>query len=184
MDDRRELPRLSSWPAALAVLNALLHLAVVGRYGYFRDELYYVACGERLAWGATSTTRRSWRWSRGLPLRSSAPRSSACGSCPSSPARRWCWRPGCWPASSGDGASLRPLAGHCVIVAPVFLFNFHILSMNVFDVLFWTLGAWIVARLLRTENPRLWLAFGALAGIGLLNKWSYPGLFTLPASSA
>jgi 4-amino-4-deoxy-L-arabinose transferase-like glycosyltransferase len=27
------------------------HLAFASRYGWFRDELYYVACARRLAWG-------------------------------------------------------------------------------------------------------------------------------------
>ena len=30
---------------------ALLHLATSWRYGYFRDELYFIACAKHLAWG-------------------------------------------------------------------------------------------------------------------------------------
>src|SRR5215216_5656880 len=29
----------------------LTHLLTNGRYGYFRDELYYIACGQHLAFG-------------------------------------------------------------------------------------------------------------------------------------
>src|SRR5439155_25166601 len=29
----------------------LVHLLTNGRYGYFRDELYYIACGQHLAFG-------------------------------------------------------------------------------------------------------------------------------------
>src|SRR4029077_78195 len=29
----------------------LVHFMWNGRYGYFRDELYYAACGQHLAWG-------------------------------------------------------------------------------------------------------------------------------------
>ena len=37
------------WGVALATLA--LHLATNGQYGFFRDELYFIACGQRLAWG-------------------------------------------------------------------------------------------------------------------------------------
>src|ERR1051325_3302981 len=32
-------------------LALLVHLLTNGRYGYFRDELYYIACGRHLAFG-------------------------------------------------------------------------------------------------------------------------------------
>src|SRR5579862_9443462 len=34
-----------------AVVACLVHFLWNGRYGYFRDELYYAACGQHLAWG-------------------------------------------------------------------------------------------------------------------------------------
>ena len=35
----------------LAGVKLLFHLLAAGRYGIFRDELYYLACGEHLDWG-------------------------------------------------------------------------------------------------------------------------------------
>src|SRR5208282_2982398 len=38
---------------ALALVTVALHLWVNGSYGYFRDELYFIACGRHPAWGYT-----------------------------------------------------------------------------------------------------------------------------------
>src|SRR5271165_115726 len=46
--------RFSSGPAIvlyLALAKLLLHLLTATRYGIFRDEMYYVACSQHLAWG-------------------------------------------------------------------------------------------------------------------------------------
>jgi 4-amino-4-deoxy-L-arabinose transferase-like glycosyltransferase len=35
----------------LAALKLAIHLPAIAHYGYFRDELYYIACAKHLAWG-------------------------------------------------------------------------------------------------------------------------------------
>jgi len=45
-------------------------------------------------------------------------------------------------------------------------------SMNAFDYLFWAAGFYLLIRIFKTDNRRLWLAFGGVAGLGLLNKIS------------
>jgi hypothetical protein len=42
---------LSSPAIGLALLTAALHLWANGSYGYFRDELYFIVCGQRPDWG-------------------------------------------------------------------------------------------------------------------------------------
>jgi hypothetical protein len=41
-----------------------------------------------------------------------------------------------------------------------------------FDYLWWVLIAYFTIRLLKSENPRWWLAIGAAVGLGLLTKYS------------
>jgi 4-amino-4-deoxy-L-arabinose transferase-like glycosyltransferase len=52
------------------------------------------------------------------------------------------------------------------------LATFHLLSTAAFDLLFWSAVTFLTLRVLRTGNERLWLAVGAVAGVGLLNKWT------------
>ena len=37
--------------ASLSMATLLLHVLADSNYGYFRDELYFLACGRHLAWG-------------------------------------------------------------------------------------------------------------------------------------
>src|SRR6059036_2807839 len=37
--------------AVFSIVALLVHLLTNGRYGYFRDELYYIACSRHLDWG-------------------------------------------------------------------------------------------------------------------------------------
>jgi hypothetical protein len=64
------------------------------------------------------------------------------------------------------------MAGVATGLAPVVLSLGSIYSMNAFDLLFWALLGWILVRVLSGGSERLWLAFGAVAGLGLLNKIS------------
>ena len=48
----------------------------------------------------------------------------------------------------------------------------HQFAMNAFEPLFWGGLAYVVLRIIKTRNTKLWLVFGAIAGVGLLNKYS------------
>ncbi len=72
----------------------------------------------------------------------------------------------------GGGRFAQALAGLCVIVAPYYLASASFLSMNVVEPLFWMGSIWVILRIARTGDSRLWLRFGVLAGLGLQNKHS------------
>jgi len=47
-----DLPPLATWPVlSVAAALAAVLIGVASRYGYHRDELYFIACGQHLAWG-------------------------------------------------------------------------------------------------------------------------------------
>src|SRR5262249_41442322 len=48
----------------------------------------------------------------------------------------------------------------------------HQFAMNSFESLFWGGLAYVVLRIIKTGNTKLWLVFGTIAGVGLLNKYS------------
>src|SRR5439155_790539 len=56
--------------------------------------------------------------------------------------------------------------------APIYLTFDNFLSMNSFEPLFWMSCAAIVLRILNGGDARLWLLFGVIGGIGVLNKHS------------
>src|SRR6185369_13898603 len=64
------------------------------------------------------------------------------------------------------------LAALTVLTAPLWMVLFSIHTMNALDQLVWAAGAWLVIRIVRDDWPAGWLWFGALCGIGLLNKHS------------
>jgi 4-amino-4-deoxy-L-arabinose transferase-like glycosyltransferase len=159
--------------ALLAAAKLALHLATTGLfgYGYFVDELYYLACAEHLAWGyvdmpplfpAVTALLRALFGDSLLAVR-------------------------LLPALSGaalvlmTGAIARDLGGRrfaqgiaalAVLTAPLWMLLHSIHTMNALEQLLWTASAWIVIRIVRDDRPQGWLLFGAVAGIGLLNKHS------------
>ena len=155
----------------LALAKLALHLYTSHSYGYFVDELYYLACGDHLAWGYVDQP----------PLIALIAKTSRLLSGDSLAAIRF------FPALAGaalvllTGLMARELGGRrfaqgfaalAVLLAGAFLGLDNLLTMNAFEPLFWMGCAYVVIRMLNTGETKLWLAFGLLAGIGLENKHS------------
>lgn len=157
--------------AGLVAFKVILHLATVNGYGIFRDEYYYWACGQRLAWGYVDQPPMTPLLVRiGCGLFGD----SALG------IRFFAIVAGgllVWMAMRlardlGAGLWGQAIAGLAVIVAPIWLNLHHMTTVNAFEPLFWTGCAWVAVRIVQTGNPKLWLWFGVLAGLGLENKHS------------
>jgi Dolichyl-phosphate-mannose-protein mannosyltransferase len=155
----------------LALIKVLIHFCTNGNYGYFRDELYYIACSDHLAWGYVdhppasifllAITRKLLGdsiFAIRLPVVLAG---AACVVLTGLMARQL-----------GGGRFAQWLAGLSLLVMPTALAFASFFSMNAFDLLFWIACAFILIRMIRSNNPRLWLAFGLTAGLGLMNKIS------------
>src|ERR1700758_1543205 len=149
----------------------LVHLLTNGRYGYFRDELYYIACGRHLALGHVDQP----------PLSILLLRLSQALLGDSLFAIRLL------PALAGaatvalTGAIARELGGRGWAMALACagslcaLFNLAVgnfFSMNAFEPLFWMGSVYLLVRIINGGSPTLWLWFGVLLGLGLENKHS------------
>ena len=165
-------PRLAAGMlAGLALAKVLLHLLAIDQYGYFRDELYYLASTEHLDWGyvdhpplsiAVLAVVRDWFGSSLAAVRSAAVLAGAAT----------VFVTGTIARELGGGRFAQVLAALAAVMAPVFLGLNGFYSMNAFDLLFWAVAAWLLLRALDDGRPRWWMALGAILGVGLLNKIS------------
>src|SRR5438105_2040565 len=147
--------------AAFVVAKLVIHFIFNRGYGYFRDELYYLACGQHLDWGYVDQP----------PLVAVAARVSRALFGDSLSAIRLL------PALAGAikvalaGLMAREFGGQrwavalaCVAVlfAPVYLGIDNFLSMNAFEPVFWMGCVYFMARIANGASSRLWLWFGVL----------------------
>ena len=157
--------------AVAAAVKLLLHLYSGRHYGYFVDELYYLACADHLDWGYVdqppliAVIAKIGRGLFGdtLPAIHFIPALAGAGTVLLT---GWIAR------ELGGGRFGQGLAALCVLAAPGFLAFDNWLSMNPFEPLFWMGCAAMLIRMIQTGNAKLWVWFGVLAGIGLENKHS------------
>jgi hypothetical protein len=159
--------------ALAAAAKLLIHLAFTGRfgYGYFIDELYYLACASHLAWGfvdmpplfpAIVAALRSVLGDSLLAVRLLP---ALCGAA-------LVVMTGLMARDLGGRRFAQGISALAVLTAPIWLALHSIDTMNALDQLFWTGCAWIVLCIVRDGRSQLWLLFGAVAGLGMLNKHS------------
>ncbi len=154
---------------ALAAISFVGHMLVAGNYGYFRDELYYIADGHHLAFGYVDQPFLIG-WLAALLNLLAGDNLVAIHVIPALAAGALVFVTGLIARELGGGRFAEGLAATAALFALVFLATGSIFSMDVLDELCWAIGIFIVVRLLRRDEPRLWLAFGLVAGIGLTAK--------------
>ena len=155
--------------ATLAGLKVLIHMLAAAKYGLFTDELYFLACGEHLAWGYVDMPPlTAVQASLARTLLGDSP--YALHFPPALAGGALVLMTGAMAGQLGGGRYARALAALAAAVAPGFLAFHSYLSMNSIDLVIVTGLAMILIRIVQTADARLWLGFGAVAGVGLLNK--------------
>lgn len=149
----------------------LLHMLFSGRYGYFVDELYYLACSHHLDWGYVDQAPliAVVTWLERITLGDSL---HALRFLPAVAAGLTVLLTGLIARELGARRYAIALACIAVIVAPVYLGIDSLLTMNAFEPCFWMTCALIALKIFNGASPRLWLLFGAVAGVGVQNKHS------------
>lgn len=156
---------------AIALAKFLFHLYFNNRYGYFRDEFDYIACGNHLAWGYVDQpplipflTRvtivvlgDSLRAVRFLP----ALASSLLVVQTALIAREF-----------GGRRFALLLSAVTIVIAPQYLSNGSLLGTNCLEPNLWMGCAYFAILAVKRNQPRYWLCFGIIAGLGLEEKYT------------
>ena len=155
----------------LAGVALLVHFACNARFGYFRDELYYAACGQHFAWGYVDHAPLA-PWLAQISRKLMGDSLFALRFLPALAAAAKVFLAAWIAREVGGGKFAQFLASLAVLCAPIYLTFDNFFSMNSFEPVFWMVCAAIVLRIVNGGDQRLWLLFGFVAGLGILNKHS------------
>ncbi|WP_328852739.1 glycosyltransferase family 39 protein [Micromonospora globbae] len=155
------------WLIAGAVTAVLLLLSP--RYGYHRDELYFLLCGRHLDWGyvdqgplVPALARLADTVAPGNLVVLRTPSALIGGVCVllvAAIAREF-----------GAGRGAQTFAAFLAGTSGLVLATAHLLSTTTVDMLVWLVVALLTVRMLRTGDTRWALGIGLALGVGMLNK--------------
>src|SRR5215813_11730842 len=153
----------------IAFISFVAHVLVGDNYGYFRDELYVLAMSQHPAPGYVDVPPLV-PWITLIPRLLTGNALWAIHLISALVCAGTIILTGLMARILGGAGWVQGLAALGSATALVFLANGSIYAYDVFDVFWWTLAATVLLVLLRDNQPRWWLAFGLVAGLGLLTK--------------
>jgi hypothetical protein len=156
---------------AIALAKLLFHIYFNNRYGYFRDEFDYISCGDHLAWGyvdqpplipflihiCRAVLGDSLRGIRFIPALASS---------------LLVVQTAVLAREFGGRRFALLLSAITIVIAPQYLSDGSLLTTNCLEPNLWMGCAYFAILAIKRDNPRYWLWFGVLAGIGLQEKYS------------
>jgi hypothetical protein len=157
--------------ALIAAAAFAVEMAVSARYGYVRDELYFLAAGHHLAFGyvdqppltpllarissaATGNTLVGFRILPALALAALVVATAVMS------------------RLLGAGRTGQLLAALAAATCAEYLGAMHELTTTTPDFVCWAITLLLVMRLLASRDPRWWVAIGAAVGVGSEAKWN------------
>lgn len=171
----------SRWTGDVAILiyvaaaTVIVHLATGGQYGFHRDELATLEDARHMAWGFVAyppitpffgrlslilfgTSLTGFRFFASLAEAVAVVLT------------------GLMARELGGGRGAQLVAAAAAV--PFCLAAGAVMQYISFDYLCWVLAAYFVVRLLKTEDPRWWLAIGTTLGLGMMTKYTM-GFFVI-----
>jgi hypothetical protein len=148
-----------------------IEMAVSARYGYVRDELYFLSAGHHLAWGYVDQPALTPLLARlsavlfgntlvGLRL------------VPALGMAALVVLTAAMSRLLGAGRTGQLLAALAAATCAEYLGAMHELTTTAPDFVFWAVTLYLVMRLLVSQDPRWWLAIGTCAGVASEAKWN------------
>lgn len=159
----------------LAAVKVAVTMPFADRYGWHRDELYYLASARHLALGYVDYPPVTPAIARLVQV--AAPESVAALRFASVLAGALVVMLATLIARDlGGGRRAQVLAALAVVISPLFVGGNFVFTTVSFDQLAWALLLWPVARVLAGGDPRLWLLAGIALGVGLETKYTIAAL--------
>ncbi|MGB8262215.1 MAG: glycosyltransferase family 39 protein [Terracidiphilus sp.] len=162
---------------AMALFVVAVHTLTNSQYGFHRDELATLDDAGRLARGYVAYPPLTPLIARvGLELFGPAPAGIRLFAAIAQALALILG--GLMAREMGGGRWAQIVAGASVAIAPVSVSAGFLFQYVSFDYLWWVLLAYLLIRLLKSEDPRWWIAIGAVAGVAMLTKYTILFLLT------
>jgi 4-amino-4-deoxy-L-arabinose transferase-like glycosyltransferase len=162
-------PRLAV--AAVAAVALAAEMAVSGRYGYHRDELYFLVAGQHPALGYVDQPALTPLAARAMAVLTG---NSLVGLrlLPALMLAALVFLAAAMSRLLGAGRAGQMVAALATATCGEYIAAAHLFTTTTLDFGFWALTIYLVLRLISSADPRWWVAVGACVGVGASAKWT------------